>query len=253
MPRPRQRALPRAASPRGRRLAQCRRHHGTGVPRGVAVRLGVLRGSAGARDAARLGRRGTSPRGSGRTRTSPRKRRWRAAMVPGHRPMPNRAHVPRGPAPRDRARGDPRGAPREPRRGRPRGGSAARCTEGAARRALREALAQLERLQQRDFEGSFRRWTACPSWSGSSIRRCTNSCRTSSSSSRRSPQPRPTSARPAEDDARLLAAIRALHEPNPMLGLRGCRLGLMVPELVQMQTRAILNARSPCNAQAGGL
>jgi pyruvate,orthophosphate dikinase len=45
----------------------------------------------------------------------------------------------------------------------------------------------------------------------------------------------------AEDRA-LLAAIEALREPNPMLGLRGCRLGLMVPDFVKMQTRAILNA-----------
>jgi pyruvate,orthophosphate dikinase len=45
----------------------------------------------------------------------------------------------------------------------------------------------------------------------------------------------------AEDGA-LLAAIEALREPNPMLGLRGCRLGLMVPDFVKMQTRAILNA-----------
>ena len=46
----------------------------------------------------------------------------------------------------------------------------------------------------------------------------------------------------AEDWA-LLAAIEALREPNPMLGLRGCRLGLMVPDFVKMQTRAILNAQ----------
>ncbi len=40
----------------------------------------------------------------------------------------------------------------------------------------------------------------------------------------------------------LLAAVEALHEQNPMLGLRGCRLGLMIPDFVKMQTRAILNA-----------
>ncbi len=45
-----------------------------------------------------------------------------------------------------------------------------------------------------------------------------------------------------DQDARLLAAIRSLHEQNPMLGLRGCRLGLMVPDFVKMQTRAVLNA-----------
>ncbi len=33
-----------------------------------------------------------------------------------------------------------------------------------------------------------------------------------------------------------------MHEQNPMLGLRGCRLGLMIPDFVKVQTRAILNA-----------
>ena len=40
----------------------------------------------------------------------------------------------------------------------------------------------------------------------------------------------------------LLAAVRALREQNPMLGLRGIRLGLMIPDFVKMQTRAILQA-----------
>src|SRR5262249_14228507 len=34
----------------------------------------------------------------------------------------------------------------------------------------------------------------------------------------------------------------ALHEFNPMLGLRGCRLGLIHPEIYEMQTRAIIEA-----------
>ncbi|MBA2557128.1 MAG: pyruvate, phosphate dikinase [Chloroflexi bacterium] len=40
----------------------------------------------------------------------------------------------------------------------------------------------------------------------------------------------------------LLAAVEMLREQNPMLGLRGCRLGLMIPDFVKMQTRAILSA-----------
>ncbi|MGZ4211084.1 MAG: putative PEP-binding protein, partial [Actinomycetota bacterium] len=44
-------------------------------------------------------------------------------------------------------------------------------------------------------------------------------------------------------DVDLLAAIRSMHEQNPMLGLRGCRLGLMIPDFVKIQTRAILNAQ----------
>ena len=42
-----------------------------------------------------------------------------------------------------------------------------------------------------------------------------------------------------ETDVRLLAAVRRLHEQNPMLGLRGVRLGLVVPGLVAVQVRAI--------------
>jgi pyruvate, orthophosphate dikinase len=44
------------------------------------------------------------------------------------------------------------------------------------------------------------------------------------------------------EQRRLLAAVRDLHEQNPMLGLRGCRLGLLFPEIIEMQTRAIIEA-----------
>jgi pyruvate,orthophosphate dikinase len=48
---------------------------------------------------------------------------------------------------------------------------------------------------------------------------------------------------PAFERARtLLRAVESLREQNPMLGLRGCRLGLMIPDFVKTQTRAILNA-----------
>jgi pyruvate,orthophosphate dikinase len=40
----------------------------------------------------------------------------------------------------------------------------------------------------------------------------------------------------------LLRAVEALHESNPMLGLRGCRLGLMYPGINEMQVRAIIEA-----------
>ncbi|NLT42457.1 MAG: pyruvate, phosphate dikinase, partial [Anaerolineae bacterium] len=40
----------------------------------------------------------------------------------------------------------------------------------------------------------------------------------------------------------LLSAVGAMREANPMLGLRGCRLGLIIPGIVEMQTRAILEA-----------
>jgi pyruvate, orthophosphate dikinase len=55
----------------------------------------------------------------------------------------------------------------------------------------------------------------------------------------------------SEEDKRLLATIKSLHEQNPMLGLRGCRLGLMIPDFVKIQTRAILNAQIAVR-KAGG-
>ena len=45
-----------------------------------------------------------------------------------------------------------------------------------------------------------------------------------------------------KEKRRMLEAVGAMREMNPMLGLRGCRLGLLFPEINIMQTRAILEA-----------
>jgi pyruvate, orthophosphate dikinase len=45
--------------------------------------------------------------------------------------------------------------------------------------------------------------------------------------------------------------IRALHEENPMLGTRGCRLGLMYPEIYAMQVQAIVRAALAVEARTG--
>ena len=45
-----------------------------------------------------------------------------------------------------------------------------------------------------------------------------------------------------EQEEALLRAIEGMREQNPMLGLRGIRLGLLYPEIVEMQVRAILEA-----------
>jgi pyruvate,orthophosphate dikinase len=44
--------------------------------------------------------------------------------------------------------------------------------------------------------------------------------------------------------------VKALHEFNPMLGFRGCRLGIVYPEITEMQCRAIFEAA--CNVQKAG-
>ncbi len=54
----------------------------------------------------------------------------------------------------------------------------------------------------------------------------------------------------ATDEA-MRARIRSLHETNPMLGLRGCRLGLVYPEIYEMQIRAIARAALAVEARLG--
>lgn len=46
---------------------------------------------------------------------------------------------------------------------------------------------------------------------------------------------------PARDQA-IFAAVKRLHESNPMLGLRGVRLGILIPDLYKMQVRALVHA-----------
>jgi pyruvate,orthophosphate dikinase len=51
-----------------------------------------------------------------------------------------------------------------------------------------------------------------------------------------------------DNDERLLDAVRRLHEQNPMLGLRGVRLGVVIPGLFAMQVRAIAEAAAELRA-----
>jgi pyruvate,orthophosphate dikinase len=59
---------------------------------------------------------------------------------------------------------------------------------------------------------------------------------------------------PSLEDAteqRLRDRILALHEANPMLGTRGCRLGLQWPEIYEMQVRAIVRAAAAVRERTG--
>ena len=56
---------------------------------------------------------------------------------------------------------------------------------------------------------------------------------------------------PHGHDEELLTAVRRMHEQNPMLGLRGVRLGLVVPGLFAMQVRAIAEAAATLSAAGG--
>jgi pyruvate, orthophosphate dikinase len=48
------------------------------------------------------------------------------------------------------------------------------------------------------------------------------------------------------DPAKLKTKIESLREANPMLGFRGCRLGIIYPEITEMQARAIFKAAAAC-------
>jgi pyruvate,orthophosphate dikinase len=50
----------------------------------------------------------------------------------------------------------------------------------------------------------------------------------------------------AQQAETLLKAVEALHESNPMMGLRGVRLSIAMPEIVEMQVRAIFEAAADC-------
>ena len=52
-------------------------------------------------------------------------------------------------------------------------------------------------------------------------------------------------------DERMRQRIKVLHESNPMLGTRGCRLGIQWPEIYEMQVRAIARAAKAVQARAG--
>ena len=108
------------------------------------------------------------------------------------------------------------------------------------------AMAKLEKLQQGDFEGIFKAMTGLPvviRLIDPPLHEFLPSHEELIEEVTRLRTLKTPEDEPAYKEARtLLKAVEALREQNPMLGLRGCRLGLMIPDFVKIQTRAILNA-----------
>src|SRR4029079_7793159 len=48
-----------------------------------------------------------------------------------------------------------------------------------------------------------------------------------------------------------LARVEQIHEENPMLGTRGCRLGILYPEIYEMQVEAIMRATKAVRGRSG--
>jgi pyruvate,orthophosphate dikinase len=108
------------------------------------------------------------------------------------------------------------------------------------------AMGKLEKLQQGDFEGIFKAMTGLPvviRLIDPPLHEFLPSHEELIEEVTRLRTLKTPEDEPHYREARtLLKAVEALREQNPMLGLRGCRLGLMIPDFVKIQTRAILNA-----------
>jgi pyruvate,orthophosphate dikinase len=102
-------------------------------------------------------------------------------------------------------------------------------------RGRREALDRLLPFQQSDFEGIFEAMTGLPV------------------TIRLLDPPLHEFLPPLEEatDERMRSRIKALTESNPMLGTRGCRLGLQWPEIYEMQVRAIARAAQAVQQRSG--
>jgi len=116
----------------------------------------------------------------------------------------------------------------------------------AAIKRFDAAMAKLEKLQQGDFEGIFKAMSGLPvvvRLIDPPLHEFLPSHEELIEEVTRLKTLETPESNPTYTQARtLLAAVEALREQNPMLGLRGCRLGLMIPDFVKIQTRAILNA-----------
>ncbi len=118
-------------------------------------------------------------------------------------------------------------------------GQALTAEEKAAVKQFDASMAKLEALQQGDFEGILAAMTGLPV-----VIRLIDPPLHEFLPNLEDQLVKVTKAgdKATAKDKELLATIKSMHEQNPMLGLRGCRLGLMIPDFVKIQTRAILNA-----------
>ncbi len=115
-----------------------------------------------------------------------------------------------------------------------------------------EALSHLQPLQQEDFEGIFEAMAGLPV-----TIRLLDPPLHEFLPDREQVRGELDEARVAGDGARVAALertldrVHALAETNPMLGTRGCRLGLLYPEIYEMQVRAITRAAIAVRERTG--
>jgi len=111
--------------------------------------------------------------------------------------------------------------------------------------ARREALKKLLPMQRKDFEGIFKAMDGLPV----TIRLLDPPLHEFLPNDDKNQQE--MAARLGVSVDKVKAKVSQLHEMNPMLGFRGCRLGVVFPEISEMQVQAIMEAA--CNMQAKGV
>src|SRR3954453_3409900 len=115
----------------------------------------------------------------------------------------------------------------------------------------REALSELLPLQQEDFEGLFEAMAGLPV----TIRLLDPPLRgvLQNLPDLRAQVERARIERTddLEQLERTLARVEEIHEENPMLGTRGCRLGILMPEIYEMQVEAIMRAAKAVRDSSG--
>jgi len=115
----------------------------------------------------------------------------------------------------------------------------------------REALAQLLPLQQEDFEGLFEEMAGLPvtiRLLDPPLHEFLPDAQQLAVELERARRERPADVRRLE---RTLERVRALEETNPMLGTRGARLGIIAPEIYDVQVEAIVAAARAVRERRG--
>jgi pyruvate,orthophosphate dikinase len=115
----------------------------------------------------------------------------------------------------------------------------------------REALAELLPLQQEDFEGLFEAMAGLPVTIRLLDPPLHEFLQNLPDLSAEVERARIECSDDLERLEQTLKRVEEIHEENPMLGTRGCRLGILYPEIYEMQVEAIMRATAAVHERSG--
>ncbi|MEA2310671.1 MAG: pyruvate, orthophosphate dikinase, partial [Solirubrobacteraceae bacterium] len=118
-------------------------------------------------------------------------------------------------------------------------------------KSRREALSELLPLQQEDFEGLFEAMAGLPVTIRLLDPPLHEFLKNLPDLRAQVERARIECTDDLEQLERTLARVEEIHEENPMLGTRGCRLGILMPEIYEMQVEAIMRAATAVKGRSG--